>query len=119
VRACMRIGHCAALIELLRRKRIVFNSYSPFGGGGNDTAALLADPRLRAIGSVHNATTAQVILNWQWRNGVVFNPQVLSRPLPFIAWPNALLCEPLLMPRGATAGKFSSLPKGESAVGWV
>jgi diketogulonate reductase-like aldo/keto reductase len=66
---------CAALQAFLRQHRIVFNGYSPFGGGGNATTALLSDPTLEAIGHRHNATAAQVILNWQWSKGVAVNPQ--------------------------------------------
>ena len=66
---------CAALLIFMREKHIVFNSYSPFGGGGDETGKLLSDPRLQRIGSAHNASVAQVILNWQWSKGIVVNPQ--------------------------------------------
>ena len=69
---------CAALLSFLSRRRIAFNSYSPFGGGGNATAGLLADERLLAIGAAHNATPAQVILNWQWTKGILVNPEASS-----------------------------------------
>ena len=66
---------CAALLEFMRERRIVYNGYSPFGGGGNATTVLLGDPVLRAIAARHNVSTAQVILNWQWIKGVAVNPQ--------------------------------------------
>ena len=69
---------CASLLTFMSRKRIAFNSYTPFGGGGNTTQALLSDPRLLAIGARHNASTAQVILNWQWAKGILVNPQASS-----------------------------------------
>ena len=69
---------CAALRSFLGHKRIAFNSYSPFGGGGNATSALLSDGRLRAIAQAHNASAAQVILNWQWAKGILVNPEASS-----------------------------------------
>lgn len=73
--ATERAENCAALLAFMKRKQIVFNSYSPFGGGGSATTKLLSDPRLRAIGINHNVSVAQVILNWQWSKGIVVNPQ--------------------------------------------
>ena len=73
--ATERAEDCAALRAFMDRKQIVFNSYSPFGGGGSETGRLLSDPRLRAIGKNHNVSVAQVILNWQWGKGIVVNPQ--------------------------------------------
>ena len=69
---------CAALISFLGRKRIAFNSYSPFGGGGNATVALLSDRRLLSISQAHNVSSAQVILNWQWSKGILVNPEASS-----------------------------------------
>ena len=73
--ATERAENCAALLAYMKHKQIVFNSYSPFGGGGSTTATLLSDPRLQAIGKAHNVSVAQVILNWQWSKGIVVNPQ--------------------------------------------
>jgi diketogulonate reductase-like aldo/keto reductase len=73
--ATERAETCAKLHAFMKRKQIVFNSYSPFGGGGSETAKLLSDPRLRTIGDKHNVSVAQVILNWQWSKGIVVNPQ--------------------------------------------
>lgn len=70
-----RAETCATLLAFMKRKQIVFNSYSPFGGGGSATTTLLSDPRLRAIGKNHNVSVAQVILNWQWSKRIVVNPQ--------------------------------------------
>lgn len=65
---------CAALLGALRAHGVVPNGYSPFegkAGGGS----LLAEPRLAAIAAAHNVSTAQVVLNWQWRrHGVLVNP---------------------------------------------
>lgn len=71
---------CAVLLDFMKRKGIAFNSYSPFGGGGNLTGALLSDPRLRRIANGHNVSVAQVILNWQWSSkGILTNPQATRR----------------------------------------
>ena len=70
-----RAETCAALSRYMKSRRILYNGYSPFGGGGDATAALLNDSGVREIGAAHNVTAAQVVLNWQWtRWGVAVNP---------------------------------------------
>ncbi len=65
--------NCSALFAYLRARDIVVNGYSPFEGKA-DGASLLAEPALLAIAADHNVSASQVVLNWQWRHGVVVNP---------------------------------------------
>ena len=72
------------LVSFCKSKNIVFNSYAPLGApdwaphshGWNGT--ILELPVIANIGKAHNVTAAQVILRWQWQQGIVVNPRTLN-----------------------------------------
>lgn len=80
-----------AMLAFCKRHGILFNGYSPLGvppvhdfpatlGGRTDAPARLFDePALKQVAANHNATPAQVLINWQWAQGAVTNPATLSR----------------------------------------
>jgi 2,5-diketo-D-gluconate reductase A len=65
---------CGELLKYCKDHGVVFNGYSPYGGKGG-AGKLLADPRLARIAQAHGTGPAQVVLSWQWRLGVLVNPE--------------------------------------------
>ena len=58
------------LLELCRQKGIVFESWSPLGGGG-----LVNDPSIAAIGAKYGKTGPQAILRWIIQKGIAVFPK--------------------------------------------
>jgi len=61
------------LLKWCKKHGVLLNGYSPFLGP-QGAGKLFADPKLKAIASTHNSTTAQVVLNWNYQLGVATNP---------------------------------------------
>eukprot|EP00040_Diaphanoeca_grandis_P036084 m.228953 g.228953 ORF g.228953 m.228953 type:complete len:350 (+) comp33548_c18_seq1:14-1063(+) len=69
---------CGTLVDYCQKNKIVFNSYSPFGGAGG-AGSLLSDPRLVKIADGHNVSTSQVVLNWMWALQIPTNPEAQNK----------------------------------------
>ena len=70
------------LINYCRQNKISVTAFAPLGSPSlvtQDTTStkpiLLQDPAIAAIATVHNATTAQVVLAWQLQRGVSVIPK--------------------------------------------
>ena len=71
------------LVTYCKSHNITFNSYSPLGAP--DWAPIvkkwpngkgpLAEPAILKIAMAHKKSAAQVILKWQWQQGIVVNPR--------------------------------------------
>lgn len=68
---------CGELLDYCKTNKIVYNSYSPFGGP-HDVKQLLSDNRLEKIAQAHRVSTAQVVLNWMWNLGIPTNPEATN-----------------------------------------
>jgi len=68
-------------------------AYSSFGGNAAG-GSLLKHPVVEAIANAHNVSTAQVILNWQWRHNITSNPGF--KPCPMGSHPCRLAPPPPL-----------------------
>mmetsp|Transcript_132311 Transcript_132311/g.411283 ORF Transcript_132311/g.411283 Transcript_132311/m.411283 type:complete len:357 (+) Transcript_132311:43-1113(+) len=55
-------------------------AYSAFGGNVKG-GSLLKHPKIQEIAQAHDIDTAQVILNWMWRNNITSNPGFKPCPL--------------------------------------
>ena len=69
------------LVEYCKKMNITFNSYSPLGAPdwGPPTHgwdhSLLQEPTILQIAEAHQCTPAQVVLQWEWQQGVIVNPR--------------------------------------------
>ena len=71
----------AELVAHCKAKGILFNSYSPLGIPDWHTYAggkLLDEPAVARVGAKHAMSAAQVLLSWQFDQGIVFNPRSMS-----------------------------------------
>merc|ERR1712018_582975 len=57
-----------------KSRGIIFNSYSPFGSGGQ-VRRLLTDPLIVSIAEAHNRSASQIVLAWHWQRGIPVNPE--------------------------------------------
>ena len=73
------------LVAYCKTKNIVFNSYAPLGTPDWAPAAhqwngtILQLPVVQSIAGAHNRSPAQVILRWEWQQGIVVNPRTLNQ----------------------------------------
>jgi diketogulonate reductase-like aldo/keto reductase len=69
------------LIQYLTSRAIVVNGYSPFGVPDRRTypspmaPTELQDPVAVQIAQAHGRTVAEILLAWQWQQGIVVNPR--------------------------------------------
>ena len=72
------------LVAFCKSHDIVYNSYSPLGAPDwapdrhNWNGTILQLPLIAKIAKAHNVTAAQVMLGWQWQQGIVVNPRTLN-----------------------------------------
>ena len=73
------------LVAYCKSLNITFNSYAPLGTPDWAPAAhhwngtILQLPVVQGIAAAHNRSAAQVILRWEWQQGVVANPRTLNQ----------------------------------------
>ena len=67
------------LVEYCQSYNILINSYSPLGVPdvviGEWKYTLLQHPTILSIAQKYNKSPAQIILNWQYKQNIVFNPR--------------------------------------------
>lgn len=61
------------VVPYMQKLGIVMQAWYPFGGRGH-TSQMFADSTIQSIASMHNVTSAQVILRWHLQRGVVAIP---------------------------------------------
>ena len=72
------------LVEACKSKNILVNGYSPLGAvdwaptNHHWNNSQLEDPLVKQIAKKYKRTPAQVILRWEWQNGVVVNPRSMN-----------------------------------------
>ena len=72
------------LVKFCTSQNIQFNGYSPLAcpdwapASHNWSRSLLQDPVLAKIAKDHNCSPAQVVLSWEWSQGVVVNPRTYN-----------------------------------------
>ena len=72
------------LVAYCKSQNIVFNSYAPLGTpdwaptAHSWNGTILQLPVVQDIAKAHNRSVAQVILRWQWQQGIVVNPRTLN-----------------------------------------
>ena len=73
------------LVAYCKSMNIVFNSYAPLGTPDWAPAAhqwngtILELPVVQSIAKAHSRSPAQVILRWEWQQGIVVNPRTLNQ----------------------------------------
>ena len=69
------------LVAFCKANNIVYNGYSPLGcpdwapTSHNWSHSLLQEPTVLDIAKAHQCTPAQVVLQWEWQQGVIVNPR--------------------------------------------
>ena len=69
------------LLAFCKKNNIVFNGYSPLScpdwapASHNWTHTLLQEPTIMKIAQAHEHSAAQVVLQWEWQQGVLVNPR--------------------------------------------
>ena len=72
------------LLAFCKSYNITYNGYSPLGcpdwapPSHNWTHTLLEEPTVTSIAKTHNRSPAQVVLRWEWQQGVVTNPRTVN-----------------------------------------
>ena len=76
--------HKDDLVEYCQKMNITFNGYAPLGTPdwapikrGWDRS-VLNDPTVVGIAQAHGCTPAQVVQQWQWKQGIVINPRSMN-----------------------------------------
>lgn len=69
------------LLQYCNNKGIAIQAYGSFGGD-NQTGPVLSNPTIVKIAQTHNASASQVVLNWQYRLNISFNPGFSAVPSP-------------------------------------
>ena len=73
------------LVAYCKSQNIVFNSYAPLGTPDWAPTAhqwngtILQLPVVQDIAKAHSRSAAQVILRWEWQQGIVVNPRTLNQ----------------------------------------
>jgi len=70
-----------AVVQYCNEKGIAIQAFGSFGGDGQ-TAPVLSNPTIVKIAQTHNVSAAQVVLNWQYRLNITFNPGFSEYPHP-------------------------------------
>ena len=77
--------HALPLTSNPSPSQIAINGYSPLGvpdfhkyGPTIGTPTLLEEETIKLIALTKGVTPAQVVLNWEWMNGVLINPRVYN-----------------------------------------
>ena len=72
------------LVDYCKKMNITFNSYAPLGTPdwapsthGWDHS-VLKDPTVVSIAQAHQCTPAQVVQQWEWKQGIVVNPRTMN-----------------------------------------
>ena len=72
------------LVDYCKKMNITYNSYSPLGAPdwcpnthGWDRS-VLKDPTVVRIAQAHQCTPAQVVQQWEWKQGIVVNPRTMN-----------------------------------------
>ena len=69
------------LLSFCKKNNIVFNGYSPLScpdwapTSHNWSHSLLQEPTIMKIAQAHKCSPAQVVLQWEWQQGVLVNPR--------------------------------------------
>ena len=74
------------LVGFCKEHNIRFNSYSPLGipddhaypSSISTTGKIIEEPRLLPVAKKHGLSPAQLLLAWQWGQGIVSNPRSMS-----------------------------------------
>jgi diketogulonate reductase-like aldo/keto reductase len=70
--------HEDGLVEFCQAHKILVNAYSPLGAPDMSRQKgwdLTTERLLKDIGGHNNKTAAQVILQWEWQQGIIVNPR--------------------------------------------
>ena len=76
--------HEQDLVAACKELNILVNGYSPLGAPDwapvehHWNTTMLKDPLVAQIAKKYNRSPAQIILRWEWQNGVVVNPRTLN-----------------------------------------
>ena len=70
------------LVEFCQNYNILINSYSPLGAPdvtiGEWEYTLIQHPTIISIANMYNKSPAQILLNWHYKQNIVFNPRSLN-----------------------------------------
>ena len=76
--------HEEDLLAFCKMYNITYNGYSPLGcpdwapSSHHWNHTLLEEPTVTSIAKAHNCSPAQVVLRWEWQQGVVTNPRTVN-----------------------------------------